>query len=304
MSTKRKGSARKGKRRSRKRVFHAVRNPGEELMLVNPPGGFRRAARRVRHTGGKFLGATGIAGAAKSMIPMVLGALAAKLAQKRFGDKTSEDASGGWTWKDYLVGAAGGLVASLGSRYLFKANPQTSQKVLEGAFTILLFKLITQEIVPMSSTAKDWLGADDMLGEGETWSGYGQETYGQETYGQETYGIGDLFESPEGVQYVLGADGQWRPIDSSNRLIGDVDDFAAMVEPSAMGEALSPVSRFGDSLLTPGRFGQETYGQETYGQDVYGEDLFGAAGRSGPRAAFRASRLPPGYIAKFHQARA
>ena len=302
MSKKRKGSSGKGKRRSRKRVYHVVRNPGgEELMFINPPESrARRYARRAGTAARGFLGSSGIAGAARSMIPMVLGALAAKVAQKRFGDKTSEDAAGGWTWKDYLVGAAGGLVASLGSRYLFKTNPQTSQKVLEGAFTILLFKLITQEIVPMSKTAKDWLGADDMLGEGEgTW---GQETWSgadEGTWSGYGYGVGDLAETPDGMQYILGADGQWRPIDSSNRLIGAGEDvFGAMVEPSAMGDAVVPPGRFGEALSPPGPFGQDYMGQ-----DYMGEDVFGAT-RGGPRAQFSRSRFPAGYVSKFTQARA
>jgi hypothetical protein len=235
---KRRGGARRGRGRSRRSASIArLHNPGFEDLIGNPPSRARRIARR----GGQFLGSSGIAGAAKSMLPMLVGAIAAKIAQKKFGDKTEE--TGNWTWKDYLTGAAGTLVAGLGTKYLFKANPATSQKVLEGGFLILAFKLLTNELVPKSDTAKEWLGAeggDDgiVLGGDDEGSWAGMD-------------VGDLYESQDGQTYVLGADGFWRPWDSSNRALPPAT-------AEGFGETLSPPGRlggFGETLSPPGRLG-------------------------------------------------
>jgi hypothetical protein len=235
---KRKGGSRRGRGRSRRSVSIArLRNPGpEDLALVNPRGGrMRRAARR----GGQFLGASGIAGAAKSVFPMLLGAFACKVAQKKFGDKTEE--SGNWTWKDYMTGVLGTFVAGLGAKYVFRASPATSQKVLEGGLLILAFKLITNELVPKSETAKAWLGDDG--------DGMGADDEGSYS----GFGVGDLYESEDGQTYVLGDDGYWRPWDSSHRALP-----APAVAPAVFGEELQPPGRlggFGEELQPPGRLG-------------------------------------------------
>lgn len=226
-SKKRSGSSGAAKRaRSTKKVYHVVANPPK-----------RTRARRAAAAVGRGLGALGIGAALRSMLPMVAGALAAKLGQKKFGSGKDEDAGGGWEWKDYLIGGLGALAASMLSRHVMRSNPATAQKVLEGGLLILAFKLVTQEIVPMSDTAKGWLGDNAQAAPG--------------------YEVGDLAEGADGQTYVLGSDWRWRPVDAGNRLLGaaDDDDFTisdALVSPGRLG---ADEYDFSDSLVSPGRLG-------------------------------------------------
>ena len=184
------------------------------------PGRSRRRAYTRNPTAGGILAGTSIPTAMRSMLPMTAGALLAKVSQKRFGDKTAED--GNWTWKDYVAGGLGALAASLGSRYLLRATAATQQKVLEGGLLILVFKLITQEIVPMSSTAMEWLGEDG-----------------------ETYRAGDLYETEAGETYVLGAGGEWKYLPANTGAQFEQGGFVGENEP------VSPPGRLGASPIVP-----------------------------------------------------
>lgn len=201
---KRRGPAKRGKGRSKRRSY--TRNPSAAGILSG----------------------TGIPGAAKSMLPMISGAMLAKLAQKRFGDKTHE--SSNWTWKDYAAGGIGSLVASIAARHLLRASAATSQKVLEGGLLILAFKAITQEIVPMSAAATSWLGEDG-----------------------EQYTAGDLYQTDEGETYLLGENGEWTDIttylpettgcNDEQTAIGDM-----VVEPGPLGDIVAPPGPLGDAF--------------------------------------------------------
>jgi len=179
------------------------------------------------------------------MLPMLAGVTSAKLLQKKFGDKTSED--GNWTWKDYLVAALGGVGASFASRALFKASPATAQKILEGSFLFIGAKILLEEVVPMSTTAQNWLGGED---EPYSITGTGEEP---------AYQIGDLFEGEDGETYVLGEDWRWRPADDGNRLLGedefspDEDSEYAPGRMGGLGEVYQP-GRLGE-VYQPGRLG-------------------------------------------------
>ena len=215
--------------------------------IGNPPTSrARRAGRAARRYAGLAATSIGIGPAVKNMLPMLAGVLASKVLQKKFGDKTPE--SGNWTWKDYLVGALGGVGASFLSRALFKATPATAQKILEGSFLFIGAKILLEEVVPMSKTAEEWLGQNDFapagyLGDGDAY------TISEDA---PAYEVGDLFEGEDGSTYVLGADWRWRPADDSNRLLGE-DDFAPAGE-----DDFAPAGYYGaeDQLLPPGRLGE------------------------------------------------
>lgn len=202
--------AKKRKSRPKKRRGPAKRGPGRS----------RRRAYTRNPTAGGILAGTSIPNAMRSMLPMTAGALLAKVSQKRFGDKTAED--GNWTWKDYVAGGLGALAASLGSRYLLRATANTQQKVLEGGLLILTFKLITQEIVPMSTTAMEWLGEDG-----------------------NTYRAGDLYETEAGEQYMLGAGGEWQYLPANTGAQFEQGGFVGESEP------VSPPGRLGASPIVP-----------------------------------------------------
>jgi hypothetical protein len=239
---RRRGSSKRGRGRSKR--FSIVRvNPGEE-MIMNPESRWRRARR---HAGG-IAEKTGISASLKKMLPMVAGAIACKLAQKKFGDGTEE--TGNWTLKDYLTGALGVVAVSWASKGLFKSNPKTAQHIMDGGMLILCYKLITNELVPMSDTAKQWLGQDD---------GTGANDEGSWTQG---FSVGDLYEDDSGVTYVLGQDGYWRPADNDHRVMGGAGGVAgALVQPGPqLGEDYPFPAGIGGELVQPGpQLGNDAY---------------------------------------------
>ena len=205
------------------------------------PGRSRRRAYTRNPSAAGILSGTSIPSAARSMLPMTAGALIAKVAQKRFGDKTSE--SGNWTWKDYVAGAIGTLAGSLAARHLLRSTAATQQKVLEGGLLILTFKLITQEIVPMSATAEEWLGNDG-----------------------QTYSPGDVYQTADGASYLLGADGMWKYLPANTAAQFEQGGFVGsdVVAPGRLGAA--PIvprapqrDMAGESVMRPSYLGEDEY---------------------------------------------
>lgn len=224
---KRRGPAKRGKGRSRRRAY--TRNPSAK----------------------GFLSGTSIPTAVRSMLPMTAGALLAKVSQKRFGDKTAED--GNWTWKDYVAGGLGALVGSLASRHLLKATAATQQKVLEGGLLILTFKLITQEVVPMSTTAMEWLGEDG-----------------------NSYTVGDVYRTEAGEQYKLGSNGQWEYLPANTGAQFQQGGYIGGNEP------VSRPGRLGGSPVVPRAPQRPMGGNEPVQRPGYlGDDYEDAWGGSG-----------------------
>jgi len=160
-----------------------------------------KVVKRRARKAGNFLSKSGIGGAVGSMLPMMAGAMGAKLAQKKFGSQTEE--SGVWDWKDYLAGGVGVVAISLGSKYLFKASSSTSQKILEGGLAIMLFKALTQKLVPMNDTAQRYLGDDD-------YSEFGEDILSPGELGDidALYGEDDDYMLPGSMD--LNSDGNWQ----------------------------------------------------------------------------------------------
>lgn len=168
-----------------------------------------------------ILEGTVIPGAAKSMLPMMGGALLTKVAQKKFGDGTHE--SDNWTWKDYLAGFGGAFGGSLLARYALGASAKTQQKILEGGLLVLAFKLVTQELVPMSTAAEEWLGEDGNV-----------------------YYPGDEYIDAEGNRWMLGENREWYTYDPQ----------AGQWKPAQqMGDVVVPPGRLGGVVVPPGKLG-------------------------------------------------
>lgn len=163
--------------------------------------------------------------AAKSVIPMLLGAASAKFAAKRFTEGGAEGDN--WTWKNYLFGLLGGTVAAIGTSALLKRT-NAAQKVFEGALLLTAYKFLTNEVAPQNPTLEAWFGEDEDI---DPYEGVGQE--------YEEYG--DIWRGEE-TDYVQGFDGGWRPVDESHRLPAG-DEYGDIT--------VRPDSRYGDVMVTP-----------------------------------------------------
>ncbi len=254
---------RKKSTRGRGRKFAIVRvNPGlEDFAMANPESRFRRVRRHATGLAAK----SGLTASMHKLLPMVAGALAAKLAQKKFGDGTEE--TGNWTWKDYLTGALGVAAVSWASKGLFKGRPGTSQAIMDGGMLILAYKIITNEIVPMSETAQKWLGQDD---------GTGAQPDDEGSWAAGGFSVGDLYEDDSGVTYVLGADGLWRTADNSHRQLPDGTGLSGnLVRPSAqLGQDYEqPQAGFAGNLVRPS---PQLGGAVSHGASMWGGRNFQA----------------------------
>ena len=170
----------------------------------------------------------------RTLVPMFLGAMAAKAAARKFTEGGAE--ADNWTWKNYLWAAgAGALVA--GTWYTATRKRASAQRIFEGALFLIGYKLITNELASKSPSLNAWFGADDDTG----FDPYAGVNY----YGD----VGDIWTGDQ-ADYVQGIDGAWRPVDESHRL----------PQPENYGDVLVPASSryggFGDILVEPNaRFG-------------------------------------------------
>jgi len=188
----------------------------------------RRTVRRARRAVG-MLGP--VEGAAKSMLPMFAGMLSAKVVQRKFGGGKSELEN--WEWKDYLMGALGTAGASVLSKSVLKLSAAQQQKVLEGGMFFLLSKALLTELVPMSDTAKEWLGED-----GRTWR------------------AGDRYVNQgTGETFVLGENGEWYDQTNVRGIGGGYDEprlVGAAIEDEdnevMLGEGMTPVTALGEGM--------------------------------------------------------
>ena len=165
----------------------------------------RRAARRVGTTAKGLFGAVNPVGAAVNTIPLLVGALAAKFAAKKFADGGEDDSN--WTWKNYGFALLGGFVVSLAAGAIFKSKKGVAQKVMEGAFMLTAYKVFINEIAAKNDSLDTWFGDDPMVDLPELSSG-------------------DIVDE----EYVYG-DGGYLPINESHRL-PMVGDAVVPVDPS------------------------------------------------------------------------
>ena len=181
--------------------------------------------RAVYRYGRSTLGGINMMGAAKSTVPLLFGALVAKFAAKKFAPGGAEGDN--WSWKNYLLAAAGGFVAAFGTSAVLKKRA-AAQKVFEGSLLLIAYKLFTNDIAPLNTYTEDWFsGADDF------------DPYAGADLGEP----GDLWTGDE-EDYVKGIDGYWRPTSESHRrpqqAMGDV-----MVDPQPR------YGGYGDIMMDP-----------------------------------------------------
>lgn len=192
------------------------------------PSSRRTTRRTVTRYAQGTLGGVNIMGAVKNSLPLLLGAVAAKFAAKRFAEGGGE--MDDWNWKNYLLALAGGMVAAIGTSAILKGRGNLAQKIFEGSILIVGYKIFTTELAPKNATLSSWFSGMGQLPEGNE---YGQIWQGDET------------------DYVQGYDGFYRPIDESHRLPATAG-FGEIVPATAT------MGYFGDEIVpASGSMGQE-----------------------------------------------
>lgn len=189
------------------------------------PSRAKRALAAAKGFGAQTIAGINLGGALKGTIPLLLGALAAKFAAKKFTDGGADNES--WTWKNYAFSLLGGFVTAFGAQAIFKTKPGTTQKIFEGAMLLTAYKVFINEIVPQNASMQTWFGEDDALPDYDGVGAYGQPDYYRQMYGQADMGPEAFLPAPAGIgniyqadddDYIQGGDGHWRPISESHRI--------------------------------------------------------------------------------------
>lgn len=210
-----KGANTMAKRRKRRTTRRAPRRN---------PSRVRRATRRVtRRASGAFQGLN-FKSALKNIPMNTLGMFAAKWAAKRFGQSATETDPTTWNYASYLKGAAGAAAAGFIANMLRRG---TGQRVLEGGMSLMLYKLVQNELVVNSPFWTGQLGADDDY----------------------TRTPGTVEANSAGDYYVLGEDYVWRPLDGADDYRMQPELYGDLVQPGPLG--------FGDALVQPGALGAD-----------------------------------------------
>lgn len=189
----------------------------------------RRAGRAVARRAGASFAGLNFKSALKGIPLNTIGMFAAKWAAKRFGDAASETDPSTWNYASYLKGAAGAAMAGFLANMVKRGS---GQRVLEGGMSLMLYKLVQNELVANN----------------EFWSG--QLGAGEERY------PGVIEENSAGEPYILGEDYQWRPLEGAddyrmNEMYGD-----SLVSPGAMGGALVEPGPLGASSEIDALYGR------------------------------------------------
>jgi len=220
------------RRRRRRRKAAPVKTIIRYRAKKNPSRRRRYARAAYAYTKGA-IGGVHIGGALRSTLPLLIGALSAKFAAKKFTDDKGAEGDN-WTWKNYGLALVGGFVAAVAASAIFKGRKDTAQKVMEGAFLLTAYKIFVNEIASSNDTLKTWFSDDDAAyPDMSGYMGAGDE---------QTAEPGDLWQG-DGQTWVMGEDYQWRPVDGMNRvpLVAGLGDSLVPSEPR-MGDSLEPVS--------------------------------------------------------------
>lgn len=95
----------------------------------------------------------------KDMPLIQVGMFATKFSARKWGGATETDPST-WDWAAYAKAGAGAIAASF---LMNMAKPGWGRRVLAGGANYLVFKMIQNELIERSATAKAWLGEDDYM---------------------------------------------------------------------------------------------------------------------------------------------
>lgn len=167
--------------------------------------------------------------------------LAAKWAAKKFPGMEGGADTDNWTFKNYLAGGAGALIAGFIAENFKKG---VGQKVLEGGIDLLMYKIFMNEVVPQNTFLTEQFGAEDeivLLGEDDE----PVVLLGEDD--DDEIDEGDLLLGDDGELYMMGADGYTRPVDESHRIL------AAEMANRALNAR--PVNGYGGELMRPGALG-------------------------------------------------
>jgi len=173
-----------------------------------------RARRVGRAAAGRAFGGLNFKTALKNIPVSTIGMFAAKWAAKRFGEAASETDPNSWNYASYLKGSGGAAAAAIIANMV---KPGSGQRVLEGGMSLMLYKLVQNELIAPS----------------EFWGGQ---------FGQSRE-PGVIETNSEGEPYILGEDYEWYPLTENSRMQGGYGD--SLVTPGPLG----------DSLVTPGPLG-------------------------------------------------
>lgn len=212
------------------------RNPESESYEENPRP---RRYRRTRAVAGRLFGGLNFRAGLKDALILGVGMFGAKFLAKRFSGGASEADPSTWSIRTYLQMGGGAILAAMAANLI---RPGMGQRVMEGGFALLLFKLIQNKLISQNETATNWLG----MGASEADAGSG------------------LLLDLDGSPYMLGPAGEELPLDESHRMpegeelegYGDEESWAdgtdyeygeVLTEPGPLGfgETLVPVSQLG-----------------------------------------------------------
>jgi hypothetical protein len=213
----RKRAARKGVSMPKKKRAKRRRNPSSTRR--------RRAGTRARNA----FGGLNFKSALKNIPLNTLGMFAAKWAAKRFGEAATETDPASWNYASYLKGAAGAAGAGF---IMNMIKPGTGQRILEGGMSLMLYKLVQNELIAGSTFWSGQLGAD------------------------EGYQPGDVETDSAGEPYILGYDNNWYPMDGADDYRMDEGGMygGQLVKPGPLGDALLPPGPLGASETTDAMF--------------------------------------------------
>lgn len=186
------------------------------------PSRARRARRAVARRASSSFAGLNFKQALKGIPLNTLGMFAAKWAAKRFGEAASETDPATWNYASYLKGAAGAAVAGFLANMVKRGS---GQKVLEGGMSLMLYKLVQNELIAGNSFWSGQLGAAGARVPGT------------------------VEENSAGEPYILGEDYQWYPLSGAdNDRIDAYEMYGdSLVQPGPLG--------FGEALVQPGPLG-------------------------------------------------
>lgn len=205
------------------------RSPRKRRAPRRNPSPARRARRSISTSSraSSLLSGLNFTSALKNVPVSAIGMFAAKWAAKKFGDAATETDPTTWNYASYLKGAAGAAIAGFIANKLKRGS---GQKVLEGGMSLMLYKLVQNELIAPTGTS--------------FWS-----TQFGATNNNRVPGV--IEENSEGEPYILGDDLQWYPLEGA-------DDYR--MEPELYGDTLvepGPLG-LGDALIEPGPLGAST----------------------------------------------
>ena len=216
------------RKKTRKRRAAPRRNPRRRTA--------RRAISRVKSS---FAGLN-IKQALKNQIAIQLGMFGSKFFAKLFGPEATEEDPSTWDWTSFAKMGAGAVATAFVAQTI---KPGMGQKVLEGGFSAVIYKLIQNKLINGSEFGEKHFGieqSDDdpyIPDEYADLNGYGGY--------QDGYEPGDVEQDAAGNAYLLGDHGQWQQLpESSGAMLGE----GALRSLTSLGaiEHLSPPGSLGE----------------------------------------------------------